>query len=71
MLYNSRKSDQLLAWMILSDSRPQKIRKILTYGSNCRIRHGESPDKHSMFEGFKIFRNKIGHQNRSIGQIAG
>ena len=43
----------------------------LTYGSNCRIRHGESPDKHSMFEGFKIFRNKIEHQNCSIGQIAG
>jgi hypothetical protein len=38
MLYNSRKSDQLLGWMILSDSRPQKIRKILT--NLCRQNTG-------------------------------
>lgn len=30
MLYNSRKSDQLSAWMILSDSQPLEMRKILT-----------------------------------------
>lgn len=30
MLYNPRKFDQLLAWMILSDSQPLEMRKILT-----------------------------------------
>ena len=33
---SSRKSDQLSAWMILSDSRAPKIRNILTIkGKNC------------------------------------
>ncbi len=38
MLYNSRKSDQLLAWMILSDSQPLEMRKILT--NLCRQNPG-------------------------------
>ena len=38
MLYNPRKSDQLLAWMILSDSQPLEMRKILT--NLCRQNSG-------------------------------
>ena len=40
MLYNPRKADQLLAWMILSDSQPLEMRKILT--NLCRQNPGFS-----------------------------